>query len=82
MLVVFQLEMSKMPKFVTCPFCRKRSKWRDNPWRPFCSKRCKMIDLGLWAKGEYRIPGERVSKESVEEKEEEINSKHQIPNHK
>lgn len=27
-----------------------------NPWRPFCSERCKMIDLGRWANEEYRVP--------------------------
>lgn len=30
----------------------------SNPWRPFCSERCKLIDLGEWATGNYRIPVE------------------------
>jgi uncharacterized protein len=30
----------------------------ENPWRPFCSERCKMIDLGAWASESYRVPGE------------------------
>jgi endogenous inhibitor of DNA gyrase (YacG/DUF329 family) len=30
----------------------------DNPWRPFCSERCKLIDLGAWFKEEHAIPGE------------------------
>jgi endogenous inhibitor of DNA gyrase (YacG/DUF329 family) len=30
----------------------------DNPYRPFCSERCKLIDLGQWAAGAYRIPQE------------------------
>lgn len=29
---------------------------RDNPYRPFCSQRCKLIDLGQWASENYRIP--------------------------
>ena len=29
-----------------------------NPWRPFCSERCKMIDLGHWASGSYALPAE------------------------
>lgn len=29
-----------------------------NPWRPFCSERCKLIDLGQWASDGYRIPVE------------------------
>ncbi|MDX2029830.1 MAG: DNA gyrase inhibitor YacG [Blastocatellia bacterium] len=39
-----------------CPLCRKETKWEDNPWRPFCSERCQMIDLGRWASEEYRVP--------------------------
>ncbi|KAF0808944.1 DNA gyrase inhibitor [Alcanivorax sp. S71-1-4] len=33
--------------------------WRsDNPWRPFCSERCKLIDLGDWAAERHAIPAE------------------------
>ena len=39
-----------------CPHCRKPALWEGNPWRPFCSERCRMIDLGNWATGEYSIP--------------------------
>jgi len=28
----------------------------ENPWRPFCSERCKLIDLGAWASESYRVP--------------------------
>lgn len=49
-----------------CPFCKKLAAWEDNPWRPFCSERCKMIDLGFWAMGEYRVAGEDVAKESAD----------------
>lgn len=31
-------------------------RWEDNPYRPFCSERCRMIDLGHWLKGNYRLP--------------------------
>lgn len=41
---------------VKCPNCKKEVEWNDNKWRPFCSERCKMIDLGTWAKEDYRIP--------------------------
>lgn len=44
-------------KIVTCPQCGNNSKWDStNPYRPFCSERCKMIDLGAWATESYRIP--------------------------
>lgn len=40
---------------VKCPKCKKEVAWKDNKWRPFCSERCKMIDLGTWSNEEYRI---------------------------
>ena len=42
---------------VKCPICRKRNEWNDNPYRPFCSKRCKLMDLGAWAADKYKIEG-------------------------
>ncbi len=50
---------------VTCPVCKKKTPWENNAFRPFCSDRCRLIDLGKWASDEYRIPGEK--KESSEE---------------
>lgn len=41
-----------------CPTCGQPAKWEDNPYRPFCSERCKPIDFGRWANEEYRVPGE------------------------
>jgi len=41
------------PKPQTCPQCGKPS---DPRYRPFCSKRCKDIDLGRWLNEEYRVP--------------------------
>jgi endogenous inhibitor of DNA gyrase (YacG/DUF329 family) len=43
-----------------CPTCGKPVEWKDNPFRPFCSERCKLIDLGRWVSEEYRVPGKRV----------------------
>ena len=42
---------------VKCPTCRQKTEWENNPFRPFCSERCKLIDLGAWANGEYIIEG-------------------------
>jgi endogenous inhibitor of DNA gyrase (YacG/DUF329 family) len=39
-----------------CPTCNKPATWQDNPFRPFCSERCKLIDFGKWANEEYTIP--------------------------
>ncbi len=43
---------------VRCPQCGQRVDYiLTNPNRPFCSERCKMIDLGAWASDQYAIPG-------------------------
>ncbi|HVF56573.1 MAG TPA: DNA gyrase inhibitor YacG [Pyrinomonadaceae bacterium] len=41
-----------------CPNCGKPAEWKDNPSRPFCSERCKLIDFGAWANEEYAVPAE------------------------
>ncbi len=42
---------------VTCPTCKKSVEWLPTQkWRPFCSERCHLIDLGKWADGTYAIP--------------------------
>ena len=49
-----------MPRVVQCPSCRKETSWETNPHRPFCSERCRLIDLGAWAQERYRIPAEEI----------------------
>lgn len=47
----------RKPRTVSCPTCGKAVEWApENPWRPFCSERCKNVDLGAWAAEEYRVP--------------------------
>ena len=42
---------------ITCPRCQKQTEWSsDNPYRPFCSNRCKMSDLDGWLTEEYALP--------------------------
>ena len=46
-----------MAAIVTCPNCAAEVEWlAANPYRPFCSERCKLIDLGAWADEQYRVP--------------------------
>ncbi len=40
---------------VKCPRCGTERDYEGNPFRPFCSERCKLIDLGAWIEGSYRI---------------------------
>ncbi len=61
-----------------CPHCRKKAPWERNPYRPFCSERCRLLDLGQWASGSYRIPGQPVDDgelmDALEEAEEKRSS--------
>jgi endogenous inhibitor of DNA gyrase (YacG/DUF329 family) len=57
-----------MPTTVNCPTCQKPVEWTDaSQWKPFCSERCKLIDLGAWADESYTIEGETVMPENYEE---------------
>jgi len=45
------------PRLVACPQCGKPVEWTPrNRFRPFCSERCKLVDLGAWASEAYRVP--------------------------
>jgi endogenous inhibitor of DNA gyrase (YacG/DUF329 family) len=59
-------------RHMKCPICGAPTKWKDNPNRPFCSERCRIIDLGRWAGEEYSvsIPLRDVS-EDTEQREQE-----------
>lgn len=49
------------PIVVACPTCKKQVIWNEKAlFRPFCSERCKLIDLGEWAAEEKVIPGQPV----------------------
>jgi endogenous inhibitor of DNA gyrase (YacG/DUF329 family) len=50
-------EKTRSPTVVPCPRCGASVAWTpENRYRPFCSERCRQIDLGAWAAGEYRVP--------------------------
>ena len=59
------------PTRVRCPNCRRDVTWEGNPWRPFCSERCKLTDLGAWATERYRIPDEEPPNAEVPDDDEE-----------
>lgn len=47
------------PVTLACPTCQQRVVWSDAfPHRPFCSERCRLIDLGAWAAADYAIPAD------------------------
>jgi endogenous inhibitor of DNA gyrase (YacG/DUF329 family) len=47
-----------------CAYCRKQP--ADPAWRPFCSERCRLLDLARWVDGDYRVPDEPVSPDPEE----------------
>lgn len=51
------LKMNGSSQSLECPICKKAVQWTQAfPFRPFCSQRCKLIDLGEWASESYRFP--------------------------
>ncbi|MGB6605503.1 MAG: DNA gyrase inhibitor YacG [Steroidobacteraceae bacterium] len=45
-------------KRIKCPTCGREVEWASAPFRPFCSERCRLIDLGAWLSEQRAIPGE------------------------
>ncbi len=55
---------------VSCPRCGAQVAWvPQSPFRPFCSERCRILDLGAWATEQYRVPA-APEREGLEEKRE------------
>jgi uncharacterized protein len=51
--------MGSEVKIVRCPQCNGDSLYSSgNPFRPFCSERCKNLDFGAWASESFRVPTE------------------------
>lgn len=56
-----------MSRKVKCPTCSTDVLWDESSvFRPFCSKRCRLIDLGAWADESHRIPGEPLENVSTD----------------
>jgi uncharacterized protein len=51
---------------VRCPICKRESVKHGNPFRPFCTERCKLIDLDNWLSGRYRVSRPAHEQESTE----------------
>jgi len=50
-----------MAQRLRCPTCQRAIQWSDQfPYRPFCSERCRLIDLGAWLSGTHAIAGEAI----------------------
>jgi endogenous inhibitor of DNA gyrase (YacG/DUF329 family) len=53
------------PQTIKCPTCKRKIDWSTAQFRPFCSERCRLIDLGGWLSEKHVIPGEAVEDGSV-----------------
>jgi uncharacterized protein len=51
---------------VKCPTCQREIDWSQSPFRPFCSERCKLIDLGAWLTEKHAIAGEPAPDEAAD----------------
>ena len=52
---------------VKCPTCHREIDWSQSPHRPFCSERCRLIDLGAWLIEKHAIPGEAAPEDTAAE---------------
>ena len=56
-----------LPRQVPCPTCSAPSVFApSNRWRPFCSERCRSLDLGAWASERFRVPADAPPDMGVE----------------
>ncbi len=62
---------------VECPTCKKETEYSGNEFRPFCSERCKLIDFGDWADGNFRLPSQdtALSEKDLDELEKALTEK-------
>jgi endogenous inhibitor of DNA gyrase (YacG/DUF329 family) len=65
---------------VKCSRCKKEFNYYASDYRPFCSEKCKMVDLGHWLTESYAIPVEKMTEEMIEELEEAFSKQHGIKN--
>ena len=52
------------PVAVKCPTCGRELEWTNARFRPFCSERCRLVDLGAWLSEQRAIPGETAPDDS------------------
>lgn len=50
---------------VQCPTCKKKFEYYSSEWRPFCSEKCRLIDLGQWLDESYTVPVQRLTEDEA-----------------
>ncbi len=61
--------MSEKKITVNCPQCEKEFNYYESDFRPFCSERCKLVDLGHWVNESYTFPSKEPAPEGDEKDE-------------
>ena len=60
---------------VSCPRCKKKFNYYSSEFRPFCTEKCRLIDLGQWLTESYTVPVEKMTPEEIETLEQIIDEK-------
>lgn len=60
---------------VACPRCEKKFNYYSSEFRPFCSEKCRLIDLGQWLTESYTVPVEKLTEEEIQTLEELVHEK-------
>ena len=60
---------------VICPTCKNKFNYYSSEFRPFCSEKCRLIDLGQWLTESYAVPVEKLSLEEAQTLEQLIHEK-------
>jgi endogenous inhibitor of DNA gyrase (YacG/DUF329 family) len=60
---------------VACPTCKKKFDYSSSEFRPFCSEKCRLIDLGQWLTEAYAVPVQKLTDDEQQTLEQLINEK-------
>lgn len=60
---------------VACPHCKKKFNYYESEFRPFCTEKCRLIDLGAWLDQSYAVKAEKITEEELQELEELVYEK-------
>lgn len=60
---------------VLCPTCKKKFNYYSSEYRPFCSDRCKQVDIGHWLSESYAVPVEKLTEDELQTLDQLINEK-------
>lgn len=65
---------------VECPNCKKKFDYYSSEFRPFCSEKCRLIDLGQWLNESYAVPVQKLTEEEQQTLEQLTHEKDQEEN--